>query len=131
MDPVFMSKGMRVGSLKHYLPLSYSSQALRELCRYRMSMVQDCASLKIKLTNLSRNQLSINLRVADHLAPCRPHMQSNYRFNPDILEEFWAPNILLQVAFEISRIAMFEEILEECNVEIQKRCKDQELSSVL
>lgn len=117
----------RVGSLKHYLPLSYSSRALRDLCRYRMAMVQDCSSLKIKLINLYRNQLSKNLRVADLLDRCRNHMQSNYRFDPDILEEFKDPNIRLRVAFEISRIAMLEEMIEECNAEIQQQCEDQEL----
>lgn len=118
---------LRVGSLKHYLPLNYSSRALRDLCRLRMVIVQDCASLKIKLINLYRNQLSKNVRVADLLERCRPHMQPNYRFDPDILEEFKNPNIRLRVAFEISRIAMLEEMIEECNVEIQKQCKDQEL----
>lgn len=54
-------------------------------------------------------------------------MQSNYRFDPDILEEFKDPNIRLRVAFEVSRIAMLEEMIEECNAEIQKQCKDQEL----
>lgn len=90
-------------------------------------MVQDCASLKIKLINLYRNQLSKNVRVADLLERCRPHMQPNYRFDPDILEEFKDPNIRLRVAFEVSRIAMLEEMIEECNAEIQKQCKYQEL----
>ena len=90
-------------------------------------MVKDCASLKIKLINLYRNQLSKSLRVADLLDRCRNHMQSNYRFDPDILEEFKDPNIRLRVAFEISRITMLEEMIEECNAEIQKQCKDQEL----
>lgn len=31
------------------------------------------------------------------------------------------------MAFEISRIAMLEEMIEECNAEIQQQCKDQEL----
>ena len=83
--------------------------------------------MKIKLINLYRNQLSKNLRVADLLERCRSHMQPNYRFDPDILEEFKDPNIRLRVAFEISRIAMLEEMIEECNAEIQKQCKDQEL----
>lgn len=126
-DAQYLAERLRVGSLKHYLPLSYSSRALRDLCRYRMAMVQDCASLKIKLINLYRNQLSKNLRVADLLDRCRNHMQSNYRFDSDILEEFRDPNIRLRVAFEISRIAMLEEMIEECNAEIQKQCKDQEL----
>lgn len=99
-DAQYLAERLRVGSLKHYLPLSYSSRALRDLCRYRMAMVQDCASLKIKLINLYRNQLSINLRVADLLDRWRNHMQSNYRFDPDILEEFKDPNIRLRVAFE-------------------------------
>ena len=126
-DAQYLAERLRVGSLKHYLPLSYSSRALWDLCRYRMAMVQDCASLKIKLINLYRNQLSKNLRVADLLDRCRNHMQSNYRFDPDILEEFKDPNIRLRVAFEVSRIAMLEEMIEECNAEIQKQCKDQEL----
>lgn len=86
-----------------------------------MAMVQDCASLKIKLINLYRNQLSKNVRVADLLERCQPHMQPNYRFNSDILEEFKDPNIRPRVAFEISRIAMLEEMIEECNAEIQKQ----------
>lgn len=126
-DAQYLAERLRVGSLKHYLPLSYSSRALRDLCRYRMAMVQDCSSLKIKLINLYRNQLSKNLRVADLLDRCRNHMQSNYRFDPDILEEFKDPNIRLRVAFEISRIAMLEEMIEECNAEIQQQCEDQEL----
>ena len=126
-DAQYLAERLRVGSLKHYLPLSYSSRALWDLCRYRMAMVQDCASLKIKLINLYRNQLSKNLLVADLLDRCRNHMQSNYRFDPDILEEFKDPNIRLRVAFEVSRIAMLEEMIEECNAEIQKQCKDQEL----
>lgn len=51
-DAQYLAERLRVGSLKHYLPLNYSSRALRDLCRYRMAMVQDCASLKIKLINL-------------------------------------------------------------------------------
>ncbi len=54
-------------------------------------------------------------------------MQPNYRFNAVILEEFKDPNIWLRVAFEISRIAMLVEMIEECNAEIQQQCKDQEL----
>ena len=123
----YLAERLRVGSLKHYLQLNYSSRALRDLCRYRMALVQDCASLKIKLINLYRNQLSKNVRVADLLERGQPHMQPNYRFNSDILEEFKDPNIRLRVAFEISRIAMLEEMIEECNAEIQKQCKDQEL----
>lgn len=127
MDTQYLAERLLVGSLKHNLPLSYSSRALRDLCRYRMAMVQECASLKIKLINLYRNQLSKNVRVADLLERCRPHMQPNYHFNPEILEEFKDPNIRLRVACEISRIAMLEEMIEECNAEIQKQCKDQEL----
>lgn len=51
-DAQYLAERLRVGSLKHYLPLSYSSRALWDLCRYRMAMVQDCASLKIKLHQL-------------------------------------------------------------------------------
>ena len=127
IEAQYLAERQRVGSLKHYLPLNYSSRALRDLCRYRMAMVQDCASLKIKLSNLYRNQLSKNVRVADLLERCQPHMQPNYRFNSDSLEEFKDRNIRLRVAFEISRIAMLEEMIEECNAEIQKQCKDQEL----
>lgn len=69
------------------------------------------------------------MRVADLLERCQPHMQPNYRFNSDILGEFKDPNIRLRVAFEISRIAMLEEMIEECNAEIQKQCKDQDLQN--
>ena len=99
-DAQYLAERLRVGSLKHYLPLNYSSRALRDLCRYRMAMVQDCASLKIKLINLYRNPLSKNVRVADLLERCQPHMQPNYRFNSDILEEFKDPNIRLRVALK-------------------------------
>ena len=40
-DAQYLAERLRVGSLKHYLPLSYSSRAPRDLCRYRMAMVQD------------------------------------------------------------------------------------------
>ena len=91
------------------------------------TFVQDCASLKIKLINQYRNQLSKNLCVAGLLDRCRNHIQSNYRFNPDILEKFKDPNIRLRVTFAISLIAMLEEMIEECNADIQKHSKDHQL----
>lgn len=127
-DADYLAERLRVGAIKTYAPLSKNKRAIRDLCRVRMSLVQNRASAKITLVNMFRNHLSTPASVNDLVDRALEAGVAGDFVDPATFTEFDTLFTQIKAAVFVNEILHLTKLINWLDSKIQAECKEDELA---